>query len=61
MHSTSQDSIVENQFRATVGGALLETIKFPRMLRQLSNVLPQSNYESKRNRLQQAGQSILSR
>jgi len=27
-----------------MNGALLETIKFPRMLRQLSNVLPSSNY-----------------
>ena len=61
-HSTSQDSFAESQYRKTLmGGALLETIKFPRMLRQLSNVLPQSNYESKRNRLQQAGQSVISR
>ena len=53
-NSLSQNTFEENLFQSQTvrNGALLETIKFPRMLRQLSNVLPQSNYESK---LKQAG------
>jgi hypothetical protein len=57
-NSFGQASFHEMLFRSQTicNGALLETIKFPRMLRQLSNVLPQSNYESK---LKQAGQSMV--
>lgn len=57
-HSSSQISLDNTLFQTsatTMNGALLETIKFPRMLRQLSNVLPQSNYESKGSKLKQAG------
>lgn len=49
-HSFSQGNFQESKASLVNDGALLETIKLPRMLNHFQKVLPKSNYEVKSQR-----------